>query len=84
MTGATTAFSTAQFEGDLDSQLCYQRAIEAVIWSMPALSDVFFRDSLFRDFGMKPGDVIVMSRPLVPRHEVLTGSNDATTSSRAP
>jgi len=48
------------------------------------LSDVFFRDSLFRDFGMKPGDVIVMSRPLVPRHEVLTGSNDATTSSRAP
>jgi hypothetical protein len=60
---------------DPSDQLMYQRAIEAVIWSMPAMSDVFFRDSLFRDFGMNPGDVIVMSRPLVARHEVLTANN---------
>ncbi len=55
--------------------LVHERAIEAVIWSMPAMSDVFFRESLFRDFGMKPGDVVVMSKPLVPRHEVLTANN---------
>jgi hypothetical protein len=56
-------------------QLAYQRAIEAVIWSMPAMSDVFFRDSLVRDFGMQAGDVLVMSKPLVARHEVLTANN---------
>jgi hypothetical protein len=64
-----------EFANDPYAQLIYQRGIEAVIWSMPAISDVFFRDSLFRDFGIKPGDVIVMSRPLVARHEVLTGNN---------
>ncbi|UPK29086.1 DUF1254 domain-containing protein [Bradyrhizobium sp. 195] len=42
---------------------------------MPAISDVFFRESLFRDFGMKPGDVMVMGKPLVARHEVLTANN---------
>jgi len=42
---------------------------------MPAMSDVFFRESLFRDFGMKPNDVLVMSKPLVARHEVLTANN---------
>lgn len=42
---------------------------------MPAISDVFFRESLFRDYGMKPGDVLVMSKPLVARHEVLTANN---------
>ena len=56
---------------DPESRLVHQRAIEAVLWSMPAISDVFFRESLFRDFGMKPGDVMVMSKPLVARHEVL-------------
>lgn len=59
----------------LDYQLAYQRGIEAVLWSMPAMSDVFFRESLFRDYGMKPGDVMVMSKPLVARHEVLTANN---------
>src|SRR3954470_10451798 len=34
----------------------------------------FFRESLFRDFGMRSGNVIVMSKPLVPRHEVLTAT----------
>jgi hypothetical protein len=33
-------------------QLIRQRAVEAVLWSMPAMSDVFFREALFRDFGM--------------------------------
>jgi hypothetical protein len=60
---------------DFDYQMIYQRGIEAVLWSMPAMSDVFFRESLFRDFGMKPGDVMVMSQPLVARHEVLTANN---------
>ena len=67
--------SDARSFNDPSDQLMYQRTIEAVIWSMRAISDVFFRDSLFRDFGMNPGDVLVMSRPLVARHEVLTANN---------
>jgi hypothetical protein len=55
---------------DFDYQLAYQRGIEAVLWWMPDMSDVFFRESLFKNYGMKPGDVLVMSRPLVARHEV--------------
>lgn len=53
----------------------FERAVEAIIWSVPAMSDVFFRDSLVRDFGMNAGDVLVMSKPLAARHEVLTANN---------
>ena len=66
---------TTQSMPDFDYQLAYQRGIEAVLWSMPAMSDVFFRESLFKTYGMKPGDVMVMSKPLVARHEVLTANN---------
>lgn len=71
------------FSGDLQSQLIYQRGIEAVLWSMPAISDVFFREAMFRDLGMNPGDVMVMSRPLVARHEVLTANNQVNYSAMA-
>jgi hypothetical protein len=67
--------ATAQQAQNLQNQLAYQRGIEAVLWSMPAISDVFFRESLSRDFGMGIGDVMVLSKPLVARHEVLTGNN---------
>jgi hypothetical protein len=62
-------------ERDLKYQLVYQRAVEAVLWSMPAMSDVFFRESMFKQLGMKPNQVMVMSRPLVARHMVLTANN---------
>ena len=60
---------------DLDYQMIYQRAIEAVLWSMPALSDVFFRESLFRDFGMKPGDVIVFPQSQILGRDSPLGKN---------
>lgn len=60
---------------EFDDGLARGRAVEAVIWSMPAMSDVFFRASLLRDFGMQANDIAVMSRPLVARHEVLTANN---------
>lgn len=65
----------AQSERNLDYELIHQRGIEAVLWSMPAIADVYWRESLARDYGMKPGDVMVMSKPLVARHEVLTANN---------
>jgi hypothetical protein len=71
----TLRWTNGSGDGYYNYQLAYQRGIEAVLWSMPAISDVFFRESLFRDLGMKPGDVLVMSKPLVARDEVLTANN---------
>ena len=62
-------------QNDLTDQLTYQRGIEAVIWSMPAVSMEFFWDGAFRDFGMKYNDVLAMSRPAEPKHKLLTANN---------
>jgi hypothetical protein len=60
---------------DLDYQLAYQRGIEAVIWSMPAISIREFRESAFKDYGITWNDVVLWSKPAVPRHELLTANN---------
>ncbi len=60
---------------DLDYQLAYQRGIEAVIWSMPAISIREFQESAFKDYGISWNDVVLWSKPAVPRHELLTANN---------
>jgi hypothetical protein len=60
---------------DLDYQLAYQRGIEAVIWSMPAISIREFQEAAFKDYGISWNDVILWSKPAVPRHELLTANN---------
>lgn len=60
---------------DLDYQLAYQRGIEAVIWSMPAISIREFGESAFKDYGASWNDVILFSKPALPRHELLTANN---------
>jgi hypothetical protein len=60
---------------DLEDQLVRSRAIEAVIWSMPAISIREFVEASFRDYGATWNDVILWSKPAVPRHELLTANN---------
>src|ERR1041385_7999159 len=60
---------------DLDNQLAYQRAIEAVIWSMPAISIREFWESAFKDYGATWNDIILWSKPAAPRHELPTANN---------
>jgi hypothetical protein len=60
---------------DLDYQLAYQRGIEAVIWSMPAISIREFQEAAFKDYGISWNDVILFSKPAVPRHALLTANN---------
>lgn len=60
---------------DPDNQLAYQRAIEAVIWSMPAISIREFWESTFKDYGASWNDVVLWSKPATPRHELLTANN---------
>jgi hypothetical protein len=60
---------------DLDYQLSYQRGVEAVIWSMPAISIREFQKAAFKDYGITWNDVVLFSKPPVPRHELLTANN---------
>src|SRR5271165_7304953 len=67
--------SPAARASDLEDQLVRARAVEAVIWSMPAISIREFVESTFKDYGATWNDVILWSRPAVPRHELLTANN---------
>src|SRR5262245_18708257 len=52
-----------------------RRAVEAVIWGMPAVSMAAIRASLKRDLDADFGDVIYFSNVMEPRHEFLTVNN---------
>jgi hypothetical protein len=73
--GASAETAQAPAKSDLAHQLAYQRAIEAVIWSMPAISIREFWESSFKDYGASWNDVILWSKPATPRHELLTANN---------
>src|SRR5262245_43109027 len=60
---------------NLDDQVAYQRAFEAVVWSQPAVAVYGIRHGMLEGLGMKDNEVLAMSRPLMARHEVLTGNN---------
>lgn len=60
---------------DIEEQVVYQRAFEVVIWSQPAVGIYGLRRGLFA-LGIKDNEIAAMSRPLKPRHEVLTGNNN--------
>ncbi|SEE00078.1 Uncharacterized conserved protein [Rhizobiales bacterium GAS188] len=60
---------------DLESQLAYQRGIEAVIWSMPAISIREFQEAAFKDYGITWNDVVLFSKPAIPKQELLTANN---------
>ena len=61
---------------DLDYQVAYQRAFEAVIWSMPAVSIYGFHRAA-RDIGAKDNTILAWSQPAKPNAELLTANNQA-------
>jgi hypothetical protein len=60
---------------DLEDQLVRARAVEAVIWPMPAISIREFAETSVKDYGATWNDVLLWSRPAVPRHELLTANS---------
>ena len=64
-------------EQDLGYQLAYQRGVQAVIWGMPAVSLASLREATFHDLGARYYDVVYMSNVTLPRHELLTATNQA-------
>lgn len=59
---------------DLDYQVKYQRAFEAVIWSMPAISVYGFHRA-FATIGAGPNIILAYSAPAKPLNESLTANN---------
>src|ERR1017187_771469 len=60
---------------NLQDQVFYQRAFEAVVWSQPAVGIYGLRRGMLEGLGMKDNEVLAMSQPLKEWHEVLTGNN---------
>lgn len=60
---------------DFAYQVAYQRAFEAALWAMPALSIYSFRRSAFAQLGMADNDIIACSAPASPKIEALTANS---------
>jgi hypothetical protein len=60
---------------DLEAQVAYQRAFEAVVWAMPASAIYGLRKGFLELPGMGENTILSMSGPLTPIHEVITGNN---------
>jgi hypothetical protein len=60
---------------DLEEQVAYQRAFEAVVWATPAVGIYRLRAGGFKAFGVTDNDIIACSKPATPRIEALTPNN---------
>jgi hypothetical protein len=59
---------------DLDYQVKYQRAFEAVVWSVPAVAIYgFYRGAM--DVGADDNTILAWSKPATPNAELLTANN---------
>lgn len=60
---------------DLDYQVKYQRAFEAILWGMPAVAIYRFRAAAMEDLGMKDNDIITYSATAKPNLEAITANS---------
>lgn len=60
---------------DLDAQVRYQRAFEAVLWSLPRVTVQNGRTRTFQAFGMRDNDIIANSGPATPKFEAVTSNS---------
>ena len=60
---------------DLESQVAYQRAFEAIVWAMPASAIYRFRVGALKAAGIGDNDIVALSKPATARFEALTANN---------
>jgi hypothetical protein len=65
---------TGQSVSDLEEQVAYHRAFEAVVWAIPALAIHRFREGLYEVPGVEDNVVLAFSGTLKARHEVITAN----------
>lgn len=57
---------------DLDEQVAYHRAFEAMVWAMPASAIYRFRQGLYEVPGVEDNVILAFSGTLKTRHEAIT------------
>jgi hypothetical protein len=72
--GGQPALGSRPSVPDLEAQVAYQRAFEAVIWAMPALAIYRLRVGFLEVPGVGDNVVIAYSAPLTQSAEVITGN----------
>jgi hypothetical protein len=72
--GGKPPAGSAPSVSDLDYQVKYQRAFEAVLWSMPAVAIYQFHRAA-AEIGAGPNDILAYSQPAKPNLETLTANN---------
>jgi hypothetical protein len=70
--GGQPAPGAKQSFPDLEAQVAYQRAFEAVVWAMPATSIYRAREGAFKACGITDNEIIAWSKPSTPTAEMLT------------
>lgn len=60
---------------DFDYQIKYQRAFEAVLWSLPLIQIRGFRRGAFEDLGVKDNDIVAYSGTATPKLEAITANS---------
>ena len=59
---------------DFDYQIKYQRAFEAMLWSLPATAIYSFRRA-FDSLGLKDNDIVAYSAGATPKLEAVTANS---------
>ena len=73
--GGKPAIGAKPSVADLEAQVYYQRAFEAVVWGMPLVNTYRLRVGIMEGNGTRDNDLVSFSRPAVARHEMLTANN---------
>jgi hypothetical protein len=73
--GGRPALGSKPSVPDLDAQVAYQRAFEAVVWAIPAVAIYRFREGGLKAFDIGDNDILAFSEPATPRAEALTANN---------
>lgn len=60
---------------DFDYQIKYQRAFEAALWCLPAVSIYSFRRAAFDELGLRDNDIIAYSGTATPKLEAITANS---------
>jgi hypothetical protein len=74
---ASSARAQATSTGDLNNRLIQSRAVEAVVWGIPAVNTDLMRQEMLTKTSGKIGQVIYWGRPLDWHNQTLTPNPDA-------
>src|SRR5262245_47089641 len=72
-----TASAQSPSADDLNRRMIERRAVEAVIWGMPAVNYDLMRQQMLTKTAGKVGQVIYWGRPLDDKNQTLTPNPDA-------